>query len=250
MANPLPRSRPCLFTAFAIALLATCGSAQTNAVELDRMVAVVDRHVITQNEWQAQEQFLALLDGRQPGDIKLDQASLDRLMDRELILAQIENVNFARVTPQEVAEHIAEVRKQSGATEDKAWTAKLAEYGLDEEEFSTFTAQQMDVVRFIENRFRANARVTSEMVESYYKQKFIPELMKTGATSQSVPALKQVQDKITQILVEQRVDEMLGAWVESLRNQAHVRRVITFSTSDSAHQAGVARENTLESSDQ
>jgi hypothetical protein len=105
-------------------------------------------------------------------------------------------------------------------------------------------------VRFIENRFRANARVTSEMVESYYKQKFIPELMKTGATSQSVPALKQVQDKITQILVEQRVDEMLGAWVESLRNQAHVRRVITFSTSDSAHQAGVARENTLESSDQ
>src|SRR5258706_767180 len=213
------------------------GIALAEEMHLDRMVAVVNRYVITESEWQAQERFLALMEGKSPASIKLDDASLGRLMDRELILQQIENVNFARITPDEVAQQVHELRQQSGAADDKAWAEKLAEYGLFEDEFESFVADQTDVMRFIENRFRQNARATPEMVEEDYKQQSIPALLKNGAKPDGVPPLAQVREKIARVLVEQRVDEMLSAWLESLRNQPHVRRVIHVGSGDSA-QAG------------
>ncbi len=216
------------------AILAISGAGFAGTQQVDRMVAVVDRRVITQSEWWAEESFVAFIEGKGQQAILLDQASLDRLIDRELILQQIQNVNFTRATPEEIGKQVHTLRQQASALDDAAWSTKLSEYGLDAEEFNDFVGQQMDVLHFIENRFRSNARVAPDKVQTYYQQTFIPELLKAGTAPQSVPPLRQVQDKITQVLVEQRVDEMLAAWLESLRNQARIRRVLDLGGSGSA----------------
>src|SRR5438067_10725966 len=102
-------------------------SAQTKL--LDQVVAVVDRDVITLDQWQQQERFEALMMGRDPNKVALTEASLDRLIDRALIDKNRTSISFAAVTSSEVERQLAVVRKQLVAEDtDAAWRGLLARY--------------------------------------------------------------------------------------------------------------------------
>ncbi|HKR97304.1 MAG TPA: hypothetical protein VJW55_18160, partial [Candidatus Angelobacter sp.] len=70
-------------------------------------------------------------------------------------------------------------------------------------------------------------------IETYYQEKFLPEVRKRNATA---PALADVSDKIEQILVEQRIDTLLSDWLKTLRAQAHIETM----SAPSAPAAGTA----------
>jgi hypothetical protein len=72
-------------------------------------------------------------------------------------------------------------------------------------------------------RFRGLVRVDPSAIETYYNQKLLPQLKAQGSAA---PPLNEVSQKIEQILVEQGIDEMLARWMDTLRGQAHIERMI------------------------
>ncbi len=205
----------------AVLLLATLAPAQV----VDRMVAVVNKHVILESELDQAARVEFLLAGKPISALtQADRAAvLDRLIERSLLDQQIVNSAMLDPTPQEIALKVKEVRTGiPGATDDQ-WKALLNSYGLTQQDLEEQLTSQVRILRFIDLRFRGLVRVNKSDVETYYQEKFLPEVRKRNAAE---PALTEVSDKIEQILVEQRIDELLNNWLKALRSQAHIEKML------------------------
>ena len=195
---------------------------------VDRMVAVVNKHVILESELDQAVRVEFLLQGKPLGDGKLTQkdtlAALDRMIDQSLLDQQIMNQAVLAPTPEELAAQIKEVRKQvPGAATDEGWKGVLAAYGLTEQDIGEQLTSQSRILRFVDLRFRGLVRVEKDAIATYYQDKLLPELHKRGAAE---PKLADVSDRIENVLVEQRIDELLAGWLQTLRSQAHIEKML------------------------
>src|SRR5437879_214237 len=171
------------------ALLLPCAAQQV----IDRMVAVVNNQVITQSDWDAQERFEALAEGRSAAAVQHSPAALERLIDRVLISEYLSGTRLQHATPEDVRTQIAAIRKQlppAQGQDDAAWRRTLAEYAISEEDLAQIVAEQVDFLRFVEIRFRPNVQVSQEELESYYNKTLLPELKKAGTGDAELPQLK------------------------------------------------------------
>jgi peptidyl-prolyl cis-trans isomerase SurA len=194
---------------------------------IDRVVAVVNKRVITQTDWDEQERFEALVNGRTPESVEFSAASLERLVDLQLMREQIDNVKIEPLTAEQVAAQVGAVRKQiAPAASEQEWKALLTRYSLTEDEFANRVRAQVEVMRFVDLRFRPSVHVENDSVEKYYQQSLVPELMKAGSTESTLPALKDVEPKIRGILQEEKLNEMLKMWLTSLRSQGRIKRML------------------------
>jgi len=189
---------------------------------LDRIVATVNGHIILQSDWIDAERYEAFADGRPPDQAPEDaKAVLDRLIDQELLREQIRASDFAHATDEEVAKRIDEIRKQyPDAKTEQGWKAALARYGLTEEELKRRVARQLDVMRLVDSRLRPNVNIDSKTIESYYNQELLPQLGQSGA--QAVP-LAEASPKIKELLTQQKMNELLVAWLQNLRSGSEIR---------------------------
>jgi SurA N-terminal domain len=208
----------CTIALFAIALPARAGDV------LDRIVATVNNHIILQSEWQDAIRYEAFVSGRtldqlQAGDRK---AALDRLIDQELLREQMRSSGFPHADgEEEVEKRITEIRKQyAGAESEAGWQAALARYGLTENELRKRVALQVDLMGLVDARLRPNVVIDSKSIESYYNQELLPQLRQSGA--QQVP-LAEVTPKIKELLTQQKMNQMLVAWLQDLRSGSRIR---------------------------
>ena len=203
-----------------VAALVVC-----RAEVVDRMVAVVNRQVILQSELEQAARIEFLLQGRSLDQLNQAemQAVLDRMIDQALLEQQILNTPMLDPSPEEIAARIHEVRAQiPGAPDDQAWRSMLVTYGVTEEDVEKQIATQLRILRFIDLRFRSLAHVDRASIFNYYTDKLLPELRKQGAPE---PPLNQVSDKIEKVLTEQRIDELLNSWLQTLRTQVHIQKM-------------------------
>lgn len=209
---------------FAIVLL-LAGLAQAQVV--DRMVAVVNKRVILESELDQAARVEFLLQGKPiAGLTQADRAAvLERLIERSLLDQQIINPAMLDPTPQEQAAKVKEVRAgiPRAAANDAQWKALLAAYGLTQQDLEEQLTDQVRILRFIDLRFRGLVHIDKGAIETYYQEKFLPEVRKRNAAE---PRLEEVSDKIEQILTEQRVDELLNNWLKALRAQAHIEKML------------------------
>ena len=219
------RSQPALLRSTrwlcAILLLLGLGRAQAGEV-IERIVATVDHRVILESEWDEAVRFECFIDSRPlPVPPEERRKTLDRLVDQALILGQMESAAFPRATAEEVARRVAEVRNQSPAWKtDGGWRAALDSYGLTEPDVAEHIATQLDVLRYIDQRFRPGIHIDKRSIESYYLDRLLPELK--GAGARPAP-LREVAAKIQEILLQQRVEEMFTTWLRNLREQIKVQ---------------------------
>jgi len=195
---------------------------------VDRMVAVVNRRVILESELDQAARVEFLLAGKPitaltPADRA---AVLDRLVERSLLDQQIINPSMLDPTAEELAAKVKEVRQGLGpaAATDAQWKSVLASYVLLEQDLEEQLASEFRILRFIDLRFRGLVRVDKSDIETYYQEKFLPELRKRCAAE---PPLAEVSGKIEQVLVEQRIDGLLNNWLKTLRAQAHIEKMLT-----------------------
>jgi peptidyl-prolyl cis-trans isomerase SurA len=128
-------------------------------------------------------------------------------------------------TPEELAARLAEVRKQlPGAQSDEGWSKVLHDYELSQQDVEDSLNSEIRILRLIDMRFRGLVRVEPSAVEAYYRDKLVPQLRAQGAPE---PPLAQVSAKIENILIQQSIDEMLERWLETLRGQAHIQKMIS-----------------------
>jgi peptidyl-prolyl cis-trans isomerase SurA len=191
---------------------------------LDRIVATVNGHIILQSDWDDALRYQAFEDGS-----SLDQlppvehkAALDRLIDQELLREQMHSSDFQHASDQEIAQRIQDVRRQyPEASTPEGWQALLGRRGLTESELKQQVSQQLDLMRLVDARLRPNVNIDSKSIESYYNQQLLPQLRQSGA--KDVP-LAEVTPKIKELLTQQRMNQLLVAWLQNLRSGSDIRR--------------------------
>jgi peptidyl-prolyl cis-trans isomerase SurA len=210
---------------FQLVLMLAIASA-CSAQVVDRMVAVVNKRVILESELDQTVRLEFLMAGK-PLDKATEadrMATLDRLIDRSLLDQQAVRTEMLDPEPQELADKVTEIRRQlPGARTEEGWHNILNDYGLTQQDVEENLKSQMRILRLIDMRFRGLVRVDPSAIETYYNQKLLPQLKAQGSAA---PPLNEVSQKIEQILVEQGIDEMLARWMDTLRGQAHIERMI------------------------
>ena len=202
---------------------------------VDRIVATVNGHAILQSDWEDALHYEAFIAGHSSEQLTSTErkAALDRLIDQELLHQQIRSGDFQHASEVEVAARIQEIRRQyPGVESDSGWRAALTRYGLTEKELENRVALQLDLLRLVDARLRPTVQIDSKSIESYYNQELLPQLRQSGA--QQIP-LAQASPKIKELLTQRKIDQLLTAWLQTLRTGSEIRTQLT--TPDSQGQA-------------
>jgi len=203
-------------------LLAAFSLPGARAEVIDRIVATVNGRVILQSDWDEALRYEALLNGGKLSDFTDDErrAVLDRLIDQELLGEQMKAAYFQHASESEAAARVAEARKQyPEAATDEGWRAVLARFGLTEKDLVAHVQQQIDLMRLVDARLRPAVQIDSKTIEAYYREKFVPQLKQSGA---SEVALADVSARIRELLTQEKVNELLVSWLQTLRSESKV----------------------------
>lgn len=202
----------------ALAFLATTCAMGGQVV--DRIVANVNGHVVLQSDWEEELDFEAFSNARDPDAFTSEErkASLDRLIDQELLREQVRPSQPA--PPDQVAARVAEVRAlhPDCATEEK-WKAELQRFGLTPSALEKRLSDQIQLMRLVEDRLRPSIQVDQKAVEAYYNDQLLPEMKKAG--NRATP-LTEVFGKIRDLLAEKKMNELLSGWLASLRSGSQI----------------------------
>jgi len=191
---------------------------------LDRIVARVNGHVILMSDWHDAVRYEAFMNGRAIEAITAVQrrAVLDRLIDQELLREQIPSSD-SQYAPagEEVARRMQEIRKQYPNTADAdSWQKTLARYDLSENELKRHVTLQLSLLKLVDDRFRPTIQIDPKSIESYYQQSLLPQLREAGA--KEVP-LAQVTPKIKELLTQEKLNQLLTAWLQNLRANSEIQ---------------------------
>jgi len=198
----------------------------SSRVVLDRVVAVVNKHAILASDLE-DEIRLSVLDPNGVGQGQLTrQRALEQLISRTLIEQQIRQEDIPAIEPlqAEVNARLVELRKQLPAcvhldcASDAGWKAFLASHDLTEERVESYFRYRLEILSFIEQRFRQGIQISQEQIDSYYHDTLVPQY----APGEAVPPLDQVAPRIQEILLEQQVNVLFDNWLKNLRQQGDV----------------------------
>jgi peptidyl-prolyl cis-trans isomerase SurA len=209
----------------AVAGFAYAQSPPVEPVVLDHVVAVVNNQPILWSDITNEIRF-AVLDPEEVNGTITPQHALQQLISRTLIQQQIRQEDESAASPSddEVKVRESEVRKELPAcvrmdcASDAGWQAFLKKNGLTAEQIEDYLRLRLEVIRFIEIRFRQGIRISPEETQAYYRDKLLPQYPK----GTQVPPLSSVSSRIEEILLEQQVNVMFGNWLDNLRKQGDV----------------------------
>jgi hypothetical protein len=193
---------------------------------LDSAVAVANKHAILASDID-DEIRLSVLDPNLIGEGALTrQQALDQLISRALIEQQIRGEDIEAIEPSqdEVNARLNQIRRQLPAcvhqncATDAGWKLFLAAHGLTSERVESYLRYRLEILSFIEQRFRQGIQVSPQQIDEYYHQTLLPQY-KPG---EAIPPLDQVAPRIQEILLEQQVNVLFDAWLTNLRGQGDV----------------------------
>jgi peptidyl-prolyl cis-trans isomerase SurA len=193
-------------------------------VTLDSVAAIVNGELILESDVDAERRFRAFQPFSEPQPASRDRL-MERLIDRTLILQQMALQPQTPVGDSEVDTQLAALRKaipQCAAFHcetDAGWKKFVESHGFTVEEVRERWRQRMEVLRYIEERFRMGITITQAQIDTYYQQTMLPAYAKENVTA---PAEASVSDRVSEILLQQRVDKLLDDWLTALRAQGSV----------------------------
>jgi peptidyl-prolyl cis-trans isomerase SurA len=200
--------------------------APSSSVVLDHVVAVVNNQAILASDIDDEIRLAVLDPGRGGLGVLTRTRALDQLIGRALIQQQMrqEDTEAAEPPQQEVDARLMEIRKElpncvrENCATDAGWSAFLATHGLSATLVETYLRHRLEILRFIETRFRQGINISQEEVDTYYKSTLLPQYAK----GEAVPPLEQVSARIQEILLQQRVNAMFDDWLGNLRKQGDI----------------------------
>ena len=147
-------------------------SASYAAVLLDRVVAVVNKEVITWSElyktmeYESAEQVKQMSDAERAKIFKANEAEfLDRLIDMRLQIQEANNLGIT-VSAEEVAEAVGNIKKKYSLT-DKSFEESLRKEGMTFDEYKKKLSDQMLISHFVNKQIRQKVVVSGEDVNKY-----------------------------------------------------------------------------------
>jgi hypothetical protein len=195
-------------------------------VILDRVVAVVNNEAILTSDIENEIRLSALEPTGKSGTTESQLDALQRLISRVLIRQQMdeEGAQMASITPAEVAARLQLLRKdlpecsRFECRTDAGWNEFLRSHDLTADEVNDYLHTRLAILHFIELRFRQGIRISHEEIESYYKDLLVPQY----SQGEKAPPIDQVEPRIEEILLQQRVNALFGDWLNNLRKQGQI----------------------------
>ncbi|MBM3802682.1 MAG: hypothetical protein FJW26_10290 [Acidimicrobiia bacterium] len=194
------------------------GAAET----IDRLVAVVNRQIVTlgdvEQEMRLQEldalagDFVGPVPARREGTTQ--NLIVQRLIEQNLIREQIQQFPGLEVSDAQVESQFASIEQKVGGTQ------KLAETKIDLRALRARLRWQLQVMKFIDYRFRQFVVVDAKEIEAYYQTQLVPELQRRNTGPP--PELDAVEEGIRKILTEEKVNTQVDEWLASLRRDATI----------------------------
>ncbi len=206
-----------------------CGSATAQSAQpvvLDRVVAVVNNHAILMSDLD-EDIRLSVLDPSANGrTVPTQQRALEQLISRTLIEQQIrqEDVPAIEPTAAEVQARLEQMRKELPAcvrqdcASDVGWKRFLAGHDLTAAQVEVYMRNRMEILNFIEQRFRQGIRIAPQEIADYYDKTLLPQY----PADETAPPLKEVAPRIEEILLQQQVNILFDDWLKSLYQQGDI----------------------------
>jgi hypothetical protein len=173
----------------------------SSAEIIDRVIGVVDGRIITLSDLRQERAIRAALGGTTPEG---DRALLDDLIERSLMVGQLEEFPGVQVAEEEIVARLGKVANRQGLTE-----AVLREA----------IRLRLLIAGYLDLRFRQFIRISDEEVRKYYDEVFAPEVRARGA---SPPPFEQVAEGIRKNVTEEKLNRELDNWLEAVRRRSDV----------------------------
>jgi hypothetical protein len=177
----------------AVALM-MCGAQAASAEIIDRILAVVSGQIITKSDVEA-ARSLGLIEARAGEGQSADEAALQALIDRVLMLSEVR-----RVVPREPAE--AAITARAAAIRERfsspaALQQALAASGISEPVIRIYAEDDLSLAAYLDERFSAAAQPTDQ------------EVLQAGEANRRK-------------LADERRRTLISAWVAELRRRADI----------------------------
>jgi len=190
---------------------------------LDRLVATVNGHAILQSDWSDEMRYECFLSGRAQRDLSPEErrAAFERLIDQELLREQMASVDFKPASEEQISEKVDELKKQYAQDHNhRSWSDALASSGVTDSEVAAHVAAELNSLRQVDARFRASIQIDNPAIQDYYQKELLPKL----PAGQQI-SLQAAAPKIRELLIQQRINELLTSWLDTLRSQAQIHIV-------------------------
>jgi hypothetical protein len=190
---------------------ASSGSPDTQQV--DGVAARIEDDIITESEVRELAAFQLLVDGKSKPRAEL----IRELSDQWLIRSEATATKYAQPPAADVDRAYAEFVKQFPSPED--FQKRCASAGLTEAAVRRMVSQQLYLSRFIDYRFRPEAQVSDEQVETYYRDEFSPQLK---VRDEPVPPLDDVDETIREVLIQRAISDRAAKWLSESRDKLKI----------------------------
>lgn len=210
ISSRMPRSAVASAIVAAIVLLVS--HAAIADVVVDRVLAVVNGHLITLSDVRT-VLTLHLVDPQKEPDVT--GAALERLVDRMLILDEVDRYAPPEPDRSAVDARLAEVERL-GPADRTAWLASL---GVSEAWLRQWLRDDLRMRSYIELRFSEIAQATDDDLENYFRQ-HQPALAGTPQTAPSAEAQQVAREQLR----EEKRRVIVADWIAGLRRRADITR--------------------------
>ena len=177
-----------------VAALLIFGAQTASAEIIDRILAVVSGQIITKSDVEA-ARALGLIEASATDGQSPDEAALQALIDRVLMLSEVRRVVPREPTEAAITERVAAIRGRfpSPAVLQQA----LAASGISEPVIRIYAEDDLSLAAYLDERFSAAAEPTDQ------------EVLQAGEANRRK-------------LADERRRTLIGAWVAELRRRADI----------------------------
>ena len=187
--------------------------ARSDAVEIDRVLAVVNGEPVTYSEVL---EAIALTPGVTPPPTL--EETLERLIDARLMEGEARRYLQSPPSEEESEATLRALMDRFATPGD--YRATLRRLGIAEDYLRKRIERELIVDRYVDRRFRPLVQVAQRDVEEYYRTVLLPDL-----DAGSPATLVEVESLIRNILEQRDLNRRISAWVDELKSSASIVRL-------------------------
>ena len=176
-------------------------AAVARAEVIDKVVAVVDGHIVTASDMRQERDVLMRLNEKPIDD---DKALIQQLIDNYLIEAQIADFPGIEVTDADVDEVLQKSARGTAVSPALRQAVHL----------------RLRTQKYFEMRFGQFIQASDADVNKYYNEVFVPEAKKRELNP--IPPLTEVADLIRNNVVREAMNHEINIWLEAIRRRSNI----------------------------
>lgn len=182
-------------------------------VMIDGVTARIEDDIIMESEVRELSAFQQLVDGKS----KPRSDVIRELADQWILRGEAKTALFASPSKEDVDRAYTQFVKQFASPED--FKARCMAADLTDAAVRRMIEQQLYLSRFLDYRFRPEAEVDPQQIETYYRDEFVPQLK---ARNQAVPPVDDVADTIREVLIQRAINENATKWLDDTRSRLRI----------------------------